>query len=211
METHIRLENALDYKAVEVLTREAFWNIHVPGCNEHFLLHELRKSPDFIPELDFVAEVDGKLVGNIVYSRASVTDDAGTRREVLSFGPVSVLPEYQKMGVGGALIRHSLKIAGEMGFQAVLIYGDPRYYSRFGFRCAERYDICSADGKYSVALLALPLQPGGLDGIAGRFEESPTYTIDEAAAEKFDATFPKKEKGFAESQRTFQILASLRY
>ena len=211
MDIQIRSETESDYRAVEALTREAFWNVHVPGCNEHFLLHELRNSADFIPALDFVAEADGRLVGNIVYSRASVTDGAGGQCEVVSFGPVSVLPEYQKRGVGSALIRHTLNIAGDMGFPAVLIYGDLRYYSRFGFRCAERYDISSADGKFSVALLALPLRPGGLGGITGRFEESPAFNIDEAAAEVFDAAFPKKEKGFAESQLTFRILSSLRY
>jgi predicted N-acetyltransferase YhbS len=211
MEIHIRHEEQNDYRAVEELTREAFWNVHVPGCNEHFLLHELRRSDDFIPALDFVAEADGKLVGHIVYSRSAVTDDAGVRREVATFGPVSVRPEFQKSGVGSALIRHSLAAAAEMGFPAVLIYGDPRYYCRFGFRCAERYDISSADGKFSVALMALPLHPGGLDGIAGRFEESPVFNVDDAASEVFDATFPKKEKGFAESQMTFQVIASLRY
>lgn len=211
MNIEIRHENETDYRAVEELTREAFWNVHVPGCNEHFLLHNLRKSADFIPELDLVAVADEKIVGSIIYSKAAVVSASGARRTVISFGPVSVLPSFQKQGIGSALIMQSLKAAEEMGYDAVLIYGDLRYYSRFGFRCAEKFDICSSDGMFSVALMALSLKPGALNRISGRFEESPEFNIDEAAFDVFDATFPLKEKGFAESQQTFKVLSSLRY
>lgn len=211
MNIEIRREKECDYRAVEELTRDAFWNIHVPGCNEHFLLHILRQSSDFIPELDFVALIDGVLVGNIVYSRAIVTDTSGIHHNVITFGPVSVLPLYQKQGVGSALIKHSLQAARDMGYSAVLIYGDPRYYSRFGFRCAEKYDICSADGKYSVALMALPLQPDALNTISGRFEECAAFNINEDEAAEFEAKFPFKEKKITESQQDFKIISSLRY
>lgn len=211
MKLKLRRENEGDYRVAEELTREAFWNIHVPGCNEHFLLHNLRKSADFIPELDYVAVADGELAGNIVYSKAAVIDATGARHAVITFGPVSVLPSFQKRGVGSALIRHTLKIAEETGFAAVLIYGDPRYYRRFGFRCAEKYDICASDGKFSAALMALLLKPGALDAISGRFEESPEFEIDESAFAAFDATFPAKEKGYQESQLEFNVLSSLRY
>lgn len=211
MNMEIRHEKESDYRTVEELTRDAFWDIHVPGCNEHFLLHNLRQSPDFIPELDFVALVGGVIVGNIVYSKAALTDACGNQHEVIAFGPVSVLPSYQKQGVGSALIRHSLQAAKELGFRAVLIYGDPRYYSRFGFRCAEKYDICSSDGKFSVALMALPLNPDSLYAVGGRFEECSAFNMDEDAFAVFEATFPFKEKKITESQQTFKILSSLRY
>lgn len=211
MNIEIRLEKESDYRTVEELTREAFWDIHVPGCNEHYLLHNLRQSADFIPELDFVALDGGVIAGNIVYSKAALTDAGGKHHEVITFGPVSVLPSYQKQGVGSALILHSLQAAKELGFPTVLIYGDPRYYSRFGFRCAEKYDICSSDGKYSVALMALPLKPNALNAISGRFEECAAFNMDEDAFAVYEATFPFKEKKITESQQTFKIISSLRY
>ena len=211
MVIQIRNEKMCDYRAIEELTREAFWDVHVPGCNEHFILHNLRKCAEFIPELDFIAVVNGKLVGNIVYCKSIVTDSAGFRNEVITFGPISVLPSYQKQGVGSALIIHSIMIAKSMGFSAVLIYGDPRYYRRFGFRCAEKYDICSSDGKFAAALLALPLRPNAFDMISGRFDEGEAFNADEAAFIKFEATFPAKKQSITETQQAFRFLASLRY
>jgi predicted N-acetyltransferase YhbS len=153
----IRNERKNEYRTVEELTREAFWNLYVPGCNEHFCLHNMRESKDFIPELDLVAELDKKVIGNIVYTRGKVIDDTKKIHDVICFGPVSVLTDYQRRGVGSALIKYSLDKARSLGFTAVCIYGDPRYYSRFGFRCAERYDITNSEGKFAVALMALEL------------------------------------------------------
>lgn len=87
----IRREAPADFRIVEELTREAFWNQYVPGCNEHYLLHVMRNAPSFIPELDFIAELDGKIVGNIVYTRASLVEDGGHSHEVLYFGLPSQL------------------------------------------------------------------------------------------------------------------------
>jgi putative acetyltransferase len=207
----IRNERKNEYRAVEDLTREAFWNLYVPGCSEHFCLHNMRDSNDFIPELDFVAELDGGVIGNIVYTRGRVIDDAGRTHKIICFGPVSVLPVYQRQGVGSALIRHSLEKARSSGFTAVCIFGDPRYYSRFGFRCAERYDITNSDGKFAVALMALELVPGALRKISGRFIESEVFKVDEVAFQKYEDTFPPKDKAVTESQSEFKILASLVY
>jgi predicted N-acetyltransferase YhbS len=146
----IRNERNNEYRMVEELTREAFWNLYVPGCNEHFCLHNIRYSNDFISELDFVAELDGKIVGNIVYTQGRVIDNTGRIHGVICFGPVSVLPFYQRQGIGSTLIKNSLDKAKSLGYTAVCIYGDPRYYSRFGFRCAERYDITNSEGKFAV-------------------------------------------------------------
>ena len=126
----IRNENINDYRIVEELTRDAFWNIHHPGCDEHFVLHNLRKSKDFIPELTFVAEKEGIIVGHIAYSRAVILDKQGLKTEIISFGPISVLPSCQKQGIGRALIIHTTNLARSMNYPAVCIYGDPRYYSR---------------------------------------------------------------------------------
>lgn len=190
----IRLECEKDFRAVENLTREAFWNHHVPGCNEHYLAHVLRESDCFLPELDFVAEAGGELIGNIMYTRANVLCDNGETFPALSFGPLSVLPEWQGKGVGGALVRHSLGRANELGYTAVLIYGDPAFYSRFGFLPAESFGIGTAGDDYMDALQALELVAGALRGKEGRFAEDHAYEVDEAAAELFDKTFSAKEK-----------------
>jgi putative acetyltransferase len=207
----IRHETEQEYRLVEELTREAFWNVHVPGCHEHFVLHNLRNHRDFLPALDFVAERDGRIVGNIVYSRGTIKDQQGTEKAVIGFGPVSVLPALQKQGIGTALINHSLGAARAMGYQAVCIYGDPRYYHRCGFWCAEKFDVKTADDKYAAALLALELAPGALSNSAGRFVESSAFAVDEQQFAEYDATFAFREKSEMDSQREFRLLASLMY
>jgi putative acetyltransferase len=211
MDIIIKNENDKNYRIVEEMTREAFWNMYVPGCNEHFVLHNLRNSRDFIPELDFIAETGGHIVGQIVYTRGIVKSNEGAEKEVISFGPVSVLPAFQKQGIGTSLIIHSMNIARAMGYEAILIYGDPRYYARFGFRCAEIYDIRTADGKFAVALLALELQPGVLSNLPGRFIESASFEVDASKFSEYEAAFPYKQKAETDSQREFRLLASLRY
>ena len=211
MDLTIRNEQINEYRTVEELTREAFWNVNVPGCNEHYCLHNMRSSSDFIPELDFVAEFEGRLVGNIVYTHGKLTNHVGKTHKVISFGPISVLPAYQRLGIGSTLIRYSLDKAKSKGFTVVCIYGDPRYYHRFGFRCAERYDITNSEGKFAVALMALELQPGCLRKISGKFIESEAYKVDEDNFQKYENTFPYKDKAVTQSQIEFNILASLVY
>ena len=122
----IRSEQQTDYRDVEQLIREAFWNLYVPGCNEHYVLHNLRKSDDFIPELDFVAETEGQVVGQTAYARGTIRCKQDAERPVLSFGPVRVLPAYQKRGIGSALIAHAIGLARAMRYPVICIYGDPR-------------------------------------------------------------------------------------
>ena len=129
----IRLETPQDYREVENLTREAFWNKYHPGCMEHYVLHCYRSRPEFVKELDYVVEEAGKIVAHIMYSHAQITGDNGRTVPILIFGPVSVLPEEQGKGYGSQLIRHTLDLAEKMGCGAVAITGDPKYYHRFGF------------------------------------------------------------------------------
>jgi Predicted acetyltransferase len=117
----IRTETPADYAAVELLTREAFWNVHVPGCDEHYLVRIMRSAPEFLPALALVAERDGQIVGNIMYSKSAVVGDDGRRTETLTFGPLSVLPAYQRQGIGKALMAESFRIAEALGYPAVLI------------------------------------------------------------------------------------------
>ncbi|MDD4309309.1 MAG: N-acetyltransferase [Candidatus Cloacimonetes bacterium] len=204
----LRKETMDDYVQVENLTREAFWNVHVPGCNEHYLVKVLRDSEDFLPELDYVAELDGALAGNIMYAKSIVKNEDGDIYQVLTFGPVSVLPKYKFMGIGSALIKHTLVLAKELGYKAVLIYGDPEYYQRFGFVAAEEFGIKGRYGLFSPALQVLELESGHLQGVSGVFYEADVYELDEAAAEAFEATFPPKLKTETASQLRFRELLS---
>jgi predicted N-acetyltransferase YhbS len=195
MNIKIRLEQPGDYRAVEELTREAFWgSMNYPTCDgEHLLVHKLRSLPSFVPELDFVAEADGKLVGHIIYSMAKVITPDDREVEVLNFGPISVLPEYKRKGVGSALLRHSISEAKKLGYRAIIFYGHPDYYPRLGFNRASAYGITSENGRSFDALMAMPLYDGALDDVTGRYIEDSAYNIDSKEAEEFDKGFPPKE------------------
>lgn len=211
MDLILRLEEAADYRLVEEITRDAFWDQHVPGCDEHYLAHMLRTSPDFIPELDFVAFIqeadkDWQLAGNIMYTTATIRTPEGNMKGIISFGPLSIAPVHQKKGIGAALVRHTIDMATRLNYSAILIYGDPMYYSRFGFVAAERYGIRTKDAYYSPALQALELISGSLSNAAGLFIESESYLIDSEAAEQFDKQFQPRVKGFKPSQLRFQEL-----
>ncbi|MDP8233124.1 MAG: N-acetyltransferase [Candidatus Zophobacter franzmannii] len=194
MKYAIRLEQREDYNTVELLTRKAFWKDEDfkskgLGCDEHYLAHCLRTSPEFIQSLNFVIETEKQIVANIMYTHAYVEDAKGVRHSLLSFGPVSVLPEYQKQGLGSTIIKHSLQVAKELGFKAVIIYGHPEYYPRFGFKEASLFDITTADGNNFPAFMALELESGSLNKIKGEFILSPVYTIDHSKALEFDKNF----------------------
>jgi predicted N-acetyltransferase YhbS len=188
----LRHEGPSDHRAVELLTREAYWGMDGPRCSEHLLVHKLRETDAFVPELDVVAEVDGVVVGHIVYSRARVVGADGDR-DVLTFGPLSVLPEYKGVGVGSALMRHTLAEAASLGHRAVVVYGHPDYYPRFGFVRGAAVGITAPGGATFDALMALALVDGGLDGVRGEFHEDPAFHLDPAEVEEFDRTFPDKE------------------
>jgi predicted N-acetyltransferase YhbS len=210
-EFKLRNETRSDHRIVENLTREAFWNRYVPGCGEHYLLHVIRDSDAFISELDVVAEVAGEIVGNIVYTKAKILGDNGQWYEAITFGPVSVLPEFQGKGIGGRLIEHTKNMARDMGYRCILIYGDPEFYGKFGLVQAEDYGIGTSDNMYAVALHALELYQGALSECRGRFYEDPIFEIDPKAAEEFDRSFPSEErKSGLPSQDRFQQLVGMR-
>ena len=210
MDMEIRMEQQGDWKAVEDLTREAFWNIHEPGCSEHLLMHRMRQSPAFIKELSMVAVAHGKIVGHIAYTRAAVISMQGKRQEVLCFGPLSVLPAFQGRGIGSALVKHTKELAGKMGFGAVLIYGDPLYYERFGFVKAQLYDIYAPGGMYADALQACELSDGALSTVTGAFHEDEVFDMAQEDVEAFDREFLPKEKGFLPSQARFAQVVAMR-
>jgi predicted N-acetyltransferase YhbS len=190
----VRREQENDFREVENLTREAFWDLYKPGCVEHLVVHKLRYVPACIPELDFVAVDNGKIVGNNVYSRAAVVDDQDRHHEVITFGPISVLPACQGQGIGTTLIEHTRKIAVDLGYVAVFIYGNPAYYHRFGFVDAKTFDVSTSDGMNFDAFMGMELIQGGLRGITGRFYEDPAFQVDQGELESFEKGFPYREK-----------------
>lgn len=211
MAIELRTEQPADHAETENVTREAFWNHYSPRCNEHYLLHIMRGSPSFIPELDVVAVHGGRIVGNIVYVKSVIRTDDGKECEVLGMGPISVLPEYQRRGIGRRMIDYTRERAREMGFRAILLYGDPAYYSRHGFVPAETLGIRTADNMYAVALQACELQEGALSGMKGRYVEAAIYDFDEKCAAEFDRHFPAREMvSGTPSQKRFEKIAAMR-
>jgi predicted N-acetyltransferase YhbS len=194
----IRLECPRDYEAVERLTFAAFENFEADGVpprdvpNEHFLVRLLRNDSDFVPELDFVAERDGVIVGNIMYSKCTILRPSGAVTSAIVFGPISVKPELQRQGVGKLLIERSIDRARELGFGAVLITGYPDYYHRFGFVSASDFGITMLDGASFDALMAMELQTGYLGKEGGKWKCCNAFDIienDEAAFREFHAGF----------------------
>ena len=194
---NIRNERESDYKNVEDITRKAFYNVYVPGCMEHYLVHIMRGHEDFIPELDFVIEVDGQTVGNIMYTKSKLTDEGGTEKEIVTFGSVSILPKYQRKGYGKMLIEHSLKRAAELGYEAVVIMGSPANYVGSGFQCCRKYNVCVEKGKYPAAMLVKEWF----------YSDSPVMNVDEREAQAFDDGLEKMEKKWMPSQEAFYIMS----
>lgn len=204
----IRLENKEDYRAVEELTRETFWNVYKPGADEHYFVHKMRTHPDFIPELAFVLELDGEIIGNIMYTKAWIENRQSERREILSFGPICVAPKYQRMKLGKLLIEHSFNRAREMGYDTVIVFGNPGNYVSRGFvSCKKKNVSFVADGNFPTALLVAELVPNALDGRRWMYIPSTAADCceDTAAVEAFDASFPEKEKKWMPSQEEFYI------
>ena len=157
----IRLEQPSDHQQVENLTREAFYNVYRPGCVEHYLVRIMRDHPDFLRELAFVLELDGRIIGNIMYTRATLTGQDGGQKHIVTFGPVSIAPAYQRQGYGAKLIRHSLLQAKALGYEAVVIIGSPANYVGLGFKSCKKYNVCTEDGRHPAAMLVCELAPPG--------------------------------------------------
>lgn len=205
MDIMMRNETENDYRVVEEITREAFWNLYFPGCHEHYLVHNMRNHPDFLKELDVVAEYHGKIVGNIMYTKACLIDERGKEMDIVSFGPLSVLPEYQRKGIGSALITYTKDMAIKNGVKAIVILGDPHNYCKHGFKSAKDLNISDLLGNYPYGMLALELAAGALAGHTWKYRYSDVYEINEKDADEYDQSFARKEKGYRYSQEIFSI------
>lgn len=203
----IRNERPEDYARVEEITRLAFYNMYMPGCVEHYLLHIMREHPDFIKDLDFVMELDGEIIGNIVYTKAKLTDDEGNEKEILTFGPVCVLPEYQRRGYGKNLMEHSFEKARELGYDIIVIFGSPANYVARGFVGCRKLNVSAAGGKFPAPMLVKELVPAALDGRHWTYTDSPVMSMDVKEAEAYDDSLPPLEKKHTPSQEEFAILS----
>lgn len=193
----IRIETPDDYAATENLTREAFWNVYRPGCLEHYVLHCFRDKADFVPELSLVMELDGKLIGHVMYVRSEIRADDGRSIPVMTFGPISIAPEYKRQGYGTILLRESMRRAEMLGTGTLAIEGDIGFYGKSGFVVARTKGIhYSAEPREAEVpyFLICELVPGFLDGVTGTYQDPEGYLVDEAEAKRFDAQFPPKEK-----------------
>ena len=193
----IRWEEEKEYREVENLVREAFWNVYRPGCLEHYVLHQLRSDPAFVPELDFVMEKDGQLIGQNMFMRAVIKADDGRAIPIMTMGPICIAPEYKRTGYGKILLDYSLEKAAELGAGALCFEGNIDFYGKSGFDYARKFGIRyhdlpeEADDSF---FLCKELKPGYLDGITGEYAPPQGYLVDEAEVEAFDGAFPFKEK-----------------
>ena len=193
----IRLERTEDYREVENLVRESFWNVYRPGCSEHYVIHVLRDDPHFIKELDFVMEQDGRLIGQNMFMRTVINSDDGRDIEVLTMGPICITPDLKRKGYGKLLLDYSLEKAGELGFGAVLFEGNIGFYGKSGFDYARnigiRYHDLPEDADDSF-FLCKELVSGYLKGVTGVYRTPDGYYVDDRDVEEFDRSFPAKEK-----------------
>lgn len=201
----IRSERKEDYKIVEEMTRKAFYNLYVPGCVEHYLVHIMRSHEDFIHDLDFVAEMGGKVTGNIMYTKAMLVDEKGNEKQILTFGPMTVDVDHQRKGIGKKLMAHSFHKAAELGYDTIVIFGKPANYVTSGFKSCKKYNVCLGDGSYPSAMLVKELNPNALDGRKWFYSQSPVFDIDENDAQEYDDSLERMEKKYQPSQEEFYI------
>ena len=193
----IRLERKEEHREVENLIREAFWNVYRPGCLEHYVINQLRSDEAFVPELDFVMEKDGQIIGQNMFMHAEIKADDGRSIPIMTMGPICITPELKRKGWGKILLDYSLEKAAELGCGAVCFEGNIDFYGKSGFTYASEFGIRYhglPEGADASFFLCKELTPGFLDGITGVYGPPESYFVDEDAAEKFDRQFAPKEK-----------------
>lgn len=194
---NIRLERKEEFREVENLVREAFWNVYRPGCLEHYVLNQLRYDAAFVPELDFVMEKDGKLIGQNIFMRTNIKADRGKDIPIMTMGPICIAPEFKRQGYGKILLDYSLAKAAELGAGAVCFEGNIDFYGKSGFTFASKFGIRYhglPEGEDASFFLCKELKPGYLDGFSGEYATPQGYFVNEAEAEEFEKAFPYKEK-----------------
>ena len=193
----IRTEKEKEYREVENLVRESFWNVYRPGCLEHYVLHQLRKDAAFVPELDIVMEMGEQIIGQNMFMKAEIQADDGRKIPIMTMGPICIAPDLKRKGYGKILLDYSLEQAKELECGAICMEGNIDFYGKSGYRQASefgiRYHGLTEDDDASF-FLCRELIPGYLDGITGEYAPPQGYYVDEQEAEVFDKTFYYKEK-----------------
>ncbi len=188
-----------DLYEIELVAKKAFWNLNMPGCDEHYLVHRLWNAPCYIPDISLTATVDDKVVGAILYSKARI-ETGNDSIDILTFGPLCVDPNYQKMGIGKKLLSESMSLAEEKGYKAIFICGVIEYYPKFGFKTADTFGITMPDGSNFDAFMGYEIQKDALKGVTGKFYEAEVFDCDihdedyMKAVDEFDKKFPYMEK-----------------
>jgi len=200
MEIIIRPSKDIDFKETENLTRESFWDLYKPGSDEHFVLHKIRESKCYISELDLVIIAGEKIIGHIICTKARVVDSKNNEYIVLCVGPFSIMNEYQRKGYGSNLMDYCIEKSKELGYSAIILFGNPAYYHRFGFRNAIEYGICTKEGMNFEPFMVKELQRDGLTGIRGKFFEDESYSVNADELLEFEKQFPYKEKHITATQ-----------
>lgn len=192
---NIRLEERTDFKQVEYLIREAFWNVYRPGCYEHYIVHNLRYDSSFVRQLDYVLEVDNRIIGHISYSRNELTTDDDKTVDVVTLGPVSIHPDYQRRGYGTKIIQYTLNKAKGLGISCVFVIGDENYYQRFGFTGAKKYGIQFNDVEGDTPFFMIKIfDEDSLNFEKATYHNNPLFDVDEEKLDEFDRNFPPKIK-----------------
>lgn len=200
----IRLERRTDYKEVEFLVRESFWNVYRPGCYEHFIIHNLRHDPSFIPQLDYIIEEDNKIIAQIAYSTNDITVDGEKTEKVVTLGPVCVHPDYQGKGYGTEIIEFTLKKAKQMNIPYVFTVGDENYYKRFGFVEASKYCIQFNDITEQTPFFMIKvLDEEKIEKFNATYLDNECFKVDKKELESFDNKFPPKKKEKREGHLDF--------
>ena len=193
----IRPETPADRAEVETLVRESFWNVYRPGALEHYLMHVVRPHPDFVKELDFVMEQDGRIIGQNIFVRAVIKADDGRDVPILTMGPICIANDLKRQGYGKALLDYSLEKARAFGCGALCFEGNIGFYGKSGFRYASEFGIRYhglPEGEDSSFFLCRELIPGYLAGVTGEYATPEVYLVDRDAAEEYDKRFPYREK-----------------
>ncbi len=204
----IRLVRENEYKEVENVVRNSFWNVFRPGCVEHFILHKARENNWLVRALDYCITKDDKIIGHIMYSHANILLDNGFDKDILVLGPVCILPEEQRKGYGQKLVQTTLSLALKYGYSAVAVVGNPKFFEKLGFEPAKNFNLYYSKldrNKPTPFFLVKELQTGFFDDTSADFEPSEVFAVTMDEVENFDKEFETKQK----SQKTNKIVVKI--
>lgn len=196
----IRLERKEEYRDVEELVRDSFWNVYRPGCLEHYVLKKMRNDPDFVSGLDFVMYKNGELIGQNVFVKTVLHSDDGSDLPIMTMGPICIRNDLKRKGYGKILLDYSLEKAAQSGCGAICFEGNIMFYGKSGFTYARDFGVRYhglPEGEDSSFFLCKELKKGYLDGFSGEYSTPHIYFCgyeEPEEFEKYDSTFPKKEK-----------------